>query len=179
MRRQKSGCLHASTLRRLCASAVTFLCIWGPAAADPLIRIAVVNFEEVSMAYLAFQKNLQDNDAKRDRILNSVAAENEEIRKMEESLKLQRDPVRLSTQQALIAQRRVELQTFYYQSMNILEKEREELIANARKTIYNAIKQIAIQDGFSLVFSENEILYAAEDYVDMTESVIRKLNDRK
>lgn len=155
-------------------AAMALVALAGSAAADPLIRIAVVNFEEVSMSYTAFQRNLQENDTKRDRILNSVATENEEIRKMEAG-----DAARQSTQQALIAQRRVELQTFYYQSMNILEKEREELIANARKTIYNAIKQIAIQDGFSLVFSENEILYAAEDYVDMTDSVIRRLNDRK
>ncbi|MBI4178056.1 OmpH family outer membrane protein [bacterium] len=150
-----------------------------PAFAEALIRIAVVNFEEVSMSYQTFQTRLKDNDTKKDRVVESVTKENEEIRRMEKDLSSEHDSVRVQRLQSIIAQRKVELQTFYYQSMNVLDKERETLISEARKSIYNAIRDIAIQKGFSLVFSENEILYASEDYVDMTADVVQKLNQPK
>lgn len=148
---------------------------WGEA----LIRIAVVNFEEVSMSYESFQARLKDNDDRKDRVVESVTKANEEIRRMEKELSSENDPVRIQRLQAIIAQRKVELQTSYYQSMNVLDKERENLITEARRAIYNTIRDIAIQKGFSLVFSENEILYASEDYVDMTAAVIQKLNQPK
>lgn len=141
-----------------------------------LIRIAVVNFEEVSMSYDPFQVRLKENDDKKDRVVESVTKANEEIRKMEKELAAENDSVRIQRLQAIVAQRKVELQTSYYQSMSVLDRERESLISEARKAIYNAIRDIAIQKGFSLVFSENEILYASEDYVDMTSAVIQKLN---
>ncbi len=149
------------------------------ACAEVLIRIAVVNFEEVSMSYQAFQQKLKENDDKKDRVVESVTKANEDIRRMEKEQSSENDPVRVQRLQAIIAQRKVELQTSYYQSMTVLEKERENLISEARKAIYSAIREIAIQKGFSLVFSENEILYASEDYVDMTDAVIQKLNQPK
>lgn len=160
-------------------------CFWlgvfslSPAWGEALIRIAVVNFEEVSMSYEAFQTRLKDNDARKDRVVESVTKANEEIRRMEKELSAEVDGVRIQRLQSIIAQRKVELQTSYYQSMNVLDKEREQLISEARKSIYNAIRDIAIQKGFSLVFSENEILYASEDYVDMTDAVIQRLNQPK
>ena len=147
-------------------------------AAD-LIRIAVVNFEEVSMSYDAFQTKLKENEEKKDRVVESVTKANEDIRKMEKELQAENDSVRIQRMQAIVAQRKVELQTSYYQSMSVLDREKESLISEGRKAIYNAIRDIAIQKGFSLVFSENEILYASEDYVDMTDAVIQKLNQTK
>ncbi|OGH59571.1 MAG: hypothetical protein A3G34_04035 [Candidatus Lindowbacteria bacterium RIFCSPLOWO2_12_FULL_62_27] len=159
------------------------LCLAGlpavSASAEALIRIAVVNFEEVSMSYDAFQEKLKKNDAEKDRVVQNVTKANEDIRRMEKELASENDPVRVQRMQAILAQQKVELQTSYYQSMNVLDKERETLISDARKSIYNAIRDIAIQKGFSLVFSENEILYASEDYVDMTSAVIEKLNKPK
>ena len=150
-----------------------------PGWAEPLIRIAVVNFEEVSMSFTGFQTRLKENDDKKDRVVESVTRANEEIRRMEKEMATENDPLRIQRLQAIIAQRKVELQTSYYQSMNVLDRDRENLIADSRKSIYGAIRDIAIQRGFSLVFSENEILYASEDYVDMTDAVIQKLNQPK
>ena len=131
------------------------------------------------MSYEPFQARLKDNDDRKDRVVESVTKANEDIRRMEKELQSENDPVRAQRLQAIVAQRKVELQTSYYQSMNVLDKEREALITEARRAIYNAIRDIAIQKGFSLVFSENEILYASEDYVDMTAAVIQKLNQPK
>ncbi len=149
------------------------------ASAENLIRIAVVNFEEVSMSFDAFQSKLKDNDQKKDRVVESVTKANEEIRRMEKELSAEADPVRVQRLQAVIAQRKVELQTSYYQSMNVLDKERETIISESRKAIYDAIRDMAIQKGFSLVFSENEILYASENYVDLTDAVVQRLNQPK
>lgn len=149
-----------------------------PAWGEALIRIAVVNFEEVSMSYETFQSKLKKNDEEKDRVVENVTKANEEIRRMEKELSGEHDPMRVQRLQAIVAQQKVELQTSYYQSMNVLDKERENLISEARRAIYNAIRDIAIQKGFSLVFSENEILYASEDYVDMTDAVVQKLNNR-
>lgn len=148
---------------------------WGEA----LIRIAVVNFEEVSMSYESFQEMLKKNDEEKDHVMVNVAKANEEIKRMERDLSNEHDPVRVQRIQAIVAQQKVELQTSYYQSMKVLDSARENLISEARKAIYNAIREIATQKGFSLVFSENEILYASEEYVDMTDAVIQKLNRPK
>ena len=60
-----------------------FLSFPAGSSAEALIRIAVVNFEEVSMSYVAFQARLKENDEKKDRVVESVTKANEEIRRME------------------------------------------------------------------------------------------------
>ncbi len=150
-----------------------------PVFGEALIRIAVVNFEEVSMSYQSFQDMLKKNDQEKDHVMVQVAKANEEIKRMERDLAAEHDPVRVQRIQAMVATQKVELQTSYYQSMKVLDNQRENVISEARKAIYNAIREIATQKGFSLVFSENEILYASEEYVDMTDAVVQKLNRPK
>jgi Skp family chaperone for outer membrane proteins len=73
--------------------------------------------------------------------------------------------------------RKNDLNSFYKEANELLQKREEELLENTKKEILDVIKSIAVHQGISLVFSKEQVLYAQDAYTNITEEVIKKLNE--
>ncbi len=129
---------------------------WAP----PLIKMGVVNWEQVVMQYNRYQQALAELQQRRKRVLNFI---DEEYREIPRS---QRNP----------DTRNQELESMYEDTLKQIKERRERTIKEFHRNIYRAIEEEAIEQGYSLILSENEVLYASEEYTDLTHSVIERLN---
>lgn len=133
---------------------------WAP----PLIKIGVVNWEQVILQYEAYQKELKELQEKRKRILQFIEKEYGKANK--DKLKRQGQPSSMNK----------ELQSLYQDTLKQHKQRRRQTIENYHQKIKQAIRQEAVEQGYSLILSENEVLYAAEGYTDLTNGVIKRLN---
>lgn len=133
---------------------------WAP----PLIKMGVVNWEQTIMEYRSFQDELKELQGRREKILKFIQDEYGDLNKR----KGQSSDNKKNLDN--------EMQSVYEDYLKQHEESRRETIEKHHKKIMNAIRQEAIEQGFSLVLSENEILYAANQYTDLTNDVIERLN---
>lgn len=129
---------------------------WAP----PLIKMGVVNWEQVVMQYGRYQQALTELQQRRKRVLEFIDREYREIGRIQD---------RADT-------RNQELESMYEDTLKQIKERRERTIKKFHRNIYRAIEQEAIEQGYSLILSENEVLYASEEYTDLTHSVIERLN---
>ena len=148
----------------------------GQSAAPPLIKISVVDWEKVTLNFEWLQQSYVKIRNRKKDMLAMIENENRDIKRMESDLENIIDAQRYRRQQQLIKRRKSELQNFYVEAMSFIEKQEEKLLRDARVKIIDVIERLAIREGISLVFSKNEILYAAEGYADLTTEVIKELN---
>lgn|GEM_PF-4516429 len=125
----------------------------SPGWAPQMIRVGVVNWEQVVANYEEFQQDITELESQRQRLLEMIESAGE-------------DPA-----EADDADRQV-----YVEALAQLDSRRENLIRSAHNRIYSVIEDVAITNGYSLVLSENEVLYASEVYTDLTTSVVEQLN---
>lgn len=133
---------------------------WAP----PLIKIGVVNWEQTVMRYEALQSELEELQRRRERILTFIEEEYGKLkrRQIEGQEGRPRDP---------------ELKKLYEDAFQQVQKQRQDTIKKYQRRIREAIRQEAIEQGYSLILSENEVLYAADSYTDLTRAVIERLNE--
>jgi Skp family chaperone for outer membrane proteins len=133
---------------------------WAP----ELIRIGVVNWEQTISQYKDYQNELKELQSKRKRILNLIEKEYENV--PQDQLK----------QSEGTASGGAEMQKLYQNTLEQHKQRRKRVIEEYHKKIMSAIRDEAIEQGYSLILSENEVLYAAEGYTDLTNGVIERLN---
>jgi len=144
------------------------------------VKLAVVDWTEITMNYKWFQDQFIKLADKRKNISDMVEKENIEITALENELKriVIQDDYR--SKQAEITKRKSELDAFNREALDLLTKKEEQLLVESKKRIMDAIADIAVRDGIGLVFSKEQVLYAAESYYsNMTAKVIRKLNEEQ
>lgn len=134
---------------------------WAP----PLIKIGVVNWEQVILQYDEFQSELEELQKKRKRILRFIEKEYGKVNK--DKLQNQSNPSSMNQ----------EMQSLYKDTLKQHKQRRRRTIENYHQRITEAIRQEAVEQGYSLILSENEVLYAAEGYTDLTNGVIKRLNE--
>ena len=134
---------------------------WAP----PLIKIGVVNWEQIILQYENYQQELKDLQQKRKRILQFIEEEYGDVDR--EKLEGQSSPSSMNN----------ELQSLYQDTLKQHKQRRRRAIENYHQRIKDAIRQEAVEQGYSLILSENEVLYAAEGYTDLTNGVINRLNE--
>lgn len=144
---------------------VTFLLTPAVTWAPPLIKIGVVNWEQVILQYEDFQNKLNNLQSKRKRILRFIEKEYGEIKG--ESVKKGQKPASMDQ----------ELQKLYEDTLEQHKQRRKQTVEKYHRRIREAIREEAIEQGYSLILSENEVLYAAEGYTDLTNGVINRLNE--
>ena len=132
---------------------------WSP----ELIRIGVVNWEQVILQYEGYQNELEELQSKRTKILRMIEEQygNVDRNKLEKSGSVSGDR---------------EMQQLYQETLKQHEQRRQKAIEEYHRKIKAAIREEAIEQGYSLILSENEVLYAAEGYTDLTNGVIERLN---
>lgn len=128
---------------------------WAP----ELIRIGVVNWEQTIAQYKEYQNELSELQSKRKRILNLIENEYGDV---------QQDQLKQSSDG--------EMQQLYENTLQQHKQRRKRVIEEFHNKIMSAIREEAIEQGYSLILSENEVLYAAEGYTDLTNGVIERLN---
>jgi len=140
-----------------------FLTIPGPGWAPPLIKVGVVNWEQVVMEFDQFQTELKELQRRRMRILEYIQQESEGEVPAPEDIESGEnlDP---------------EMQQIYQDTLTQIQDRRRSLQEEFHQKIQAAIREEAISRGFSLVLSENEVLYASEEYTDLTNGVIERLD---
>lgn len=163
--------MHRSTLRAALLGVtlgllvlVTSLLAPRPTWAPPLIKIGVVNWEETVSRYRALQTELEELKHRRERILEFIEKEYGELQREKIERKEGEPP------------RDPELKELYDDAFQQVRTQRENTIKRYHRNVLEAIRQEAIEQGFSLILSENEVLYAAESYTDLTNDVIDRLN---
>ena len=158
-----------SSLYGLVVGTVLFtllLTIAGPGWAPPLIKMGVVNWEQVVMQFDQFQKEQKELQRRRMKILQYI---------QEESKGKVPNPEDIESGENLDP----EMQKIYQDTLKQIEDRRRSLQEEFHQKINAAIRDEAIARGFSLVLSENEVLYASEEYTDLTNGVIERLNKEK
>lgn len=134
---------------------------WAP----PLIKIGVVNWEQVILQYDQYQNELKELQDKRKRILQFIENEYGDV---------DRDKLKGGSRPSSMDQ---DLQSLYEDTLKQHKENRRRTIENYHQRIKDAIRQEAVEQGYSLILSENEVLYAAEGYTDLTNGVINRLNN--
>jgi len=137
----------------------------GTSWAPPLIRIGVVNWEETVMRYRDFQSDLEELERRRTRILRFIEEEYGELQREKIERKDGAPP------------RDPELKKLYEDAFAQVRNQRQNAIKRHHQRILRAIRREAVEQGYSLILSENEVLYAAESYTDLTGDVIARLNE--
>lgn len=125
---------------------------WAP----PMIKMGVVNWERVVAEYEEFQRNIAEVEQRRETMIQFIE---EQYGELEESKQLD-----------------AEIDEMYRETLLEIKKRREKVVQKAHRDIFAAIEEEAISRGYSLILSENEVLYASEDYTDMTGYVLKRLN---
>ncbi len=136
---------------------------WAP----PLIRIGVVNWQQVILQYEDYQKELKSLESKRKEILRYIEKEHGKLNRNKTPGRS-----RKSTSDS-------EVGGLYQDALKQYKQRRQRTIKEYRQNVTRAIREEAIEQGYSLILSENEVLYAAEGYTDLTSSVIKRLNSEK
>ncbi len=132
----------------------------SPGWAPQMIRVAVVNWEQVVANYEQFQQEISELESQRERLLEMIEGSGDDPGDMP-----------AADGETSGADRQV-----YVEALAQIDSRRENLIRSAHDRIYSVIEDVAITNGYSLVLSENEVLYASEVYTDLTVSVIEQLN---
>ncbi|HPG32143.1 MAG TPA: OmpH family outer membrane protein [bacterium] len=140
--------------------------------------MAVVDWTEISANYNWFQEQFNRLAEKRKTIMDMVEKENKEIAVMEEEARKLILTDDTNSKQNEINKRKTEAEGFYKEANDLLVKKEEQLIMESKRRIMEAVKDIAVRDGIGVVFTKEQVLYAAESYyANMTERVLRKLNE--
>ncbi len=136
------------------------------------LKIAIVDWSDISGNYVWFQEQYDKINDKRQAITAMAVAEEKEIKLLEESNR-SRD---LSID-AEIKKRRSELTAFMNDSKILLNKKEEQLFMESKTRIMTAIKEVAALDNISLILSKEQALYFSETtIINLTDKVLRKLN---
>jgi len=136
------------------------------------LKIAIVDWSDISGNYVWFQEQYDKINDKRQAITAMAVAEEKEIKLLEESNR-SRD---LSID-AEIKKRRRELTAFMNDSKILLNKKEEQLFMESKTRIMTAIKEVAALDNISLILSKEQALYFSETtIINLTDKVLRKLN---
>ncbi|MFP4687023.1 MAG: hypothetical protein ACLFN5_02820 [bacterium] len=138
--------------------AVGVLLMPGVSWAPPLIKMGVVNWERVVGNYEDFQRNIAEAEHRRETMIQFIEEQYGELGDAEELDE--------------------EMDEMYRETLLEIEERRERIVREAHREIFNVIEEEAINQGFSLILSENEVLYASEDYTDITRDVLRRLNGK-
>jgi len=127
---------------------------WAP----PLIRMGVVNWGQVVMNFDNFQRGLAELEQRRDRLRDYIEQQYGAlgVDELEDIDK--------------------EVEEIYGEALKQLNESRRRKINEYHQQIYSAIEAEAIAGGYSLILSENEVLYASAEYTDLTSDVINRLN---
>jgi Skp family chaperone for outer membrane proteins len=131
-----------------------------------LIRMGVVNWEQVVMEYENYQSELKELQRRRMRVLEYIKGQGEDVD--EEALREGNE-----------AQLNEEMQKIYQDTLKQIDQRRTKIQKQYQQRIYSAIRQEAIEQGYSLVLSENEVLYASQEYTDLTHDVLERLNQNE
>ncbi len=152
--------------------------ICGAEIQPSMVRIAVVDWTEITANYNWFQEQFNKLADKRKTIMDMVEKENKEVSVIEEEIGKTVLSEDVKTKQNDITKRKNELESFYKEANELLVKKEEQLFMESKRRIMEAVKEIAVRDGIGIVFSKEQVLYAAESYyANMTERVLRKLNE--
>lgn len=130
---------------------------------EQLIRMGVVNWEQVVAQYDEYQSEIKELQRRRMRVLEYIKGENKNVDQeaLQKGQKQELDP---------------EMRKIYEDTLKQIDDRREQLQKKYQQRIYDAIRNEAIEQGYSLILSENEVLYASQEYTDLTNDVLERLN---
>lgn len=144
--------------------------------APPFIKLAVVDWTRIVGNYNAFQKEVEKLNQKKQGLIDEIEKRNKQIETLEYEIKNSTNRSEIEQKKALISQIRLENQTIFSQLLDSLDKEKQKLFDESRNKIMEAIANVSVTEGISLVFERNQVLYVSEDYADITDLVIEELN---
>lgn len=131
---------------------------------EQLIRMGVVNWEQVVTNYSEYQSEIEELQQRRMRVLEYIKGQGKDVD--EQALK-----------QGNEEELNAEMRKIYQDTLKQINQRRSKLQKEYQQKIYEAIRNEAIKQGYSLVLSENEVLYASQEYTDLTHDVLTRLNE--
>ncbi|MBM3216357.1 OmpH family outer membrane protein [Candidatus Poribacteria bacterium] len=146
------------------------------------MRVAVVDTQRVFDQYTRTQtanKTLEDAVK---RLEDQGKSMNAEIARMEEQLTKQRlfidDASKIQQMERDIAQKRSELRQFVTTGEDALREKQDELAQPILEEIRTTIQSFGKENGYSLVIEKQLIALYHEPDMDVTEALVKLLNDR-
>ncbi|MFB6355088.1 MAG: OmpH family outer membrane protein [bacterium] len=134
---------------------------WAP----PLIKMGVVNWEEIILQYEDYQQELKKLQQRRVKMMEFLRGQYDNVK----GKKLKgKNPKNMSN----------EMRQIYRDTLKQIDDRQRKTREKYNRKIRRAIRQEAIKQGYSLILSENSVLYASEQYTDLTHSVIKRLNSK-
>ncbi|MCM8811472.1 MAG: OmpH family outer membrane protein [Candidatus Omnitrophica bacterium] len=141
--------------------------------------VGKVGIVRLSKVFDEYEQTKSSESALED-ISNAKQSERErmviEIRNMRDELLLLNQQGRAEKQKE-IEEKMKSLALFERQAKEELQKKREESLRLIFEQIEGVVTEYARQNGFQMILSDRAVLYG-EDYLDVTEDVIRVLNSR-
>lgn len=136
-----------------------------------LIRLAVVSLRDVAQKSNAGQnieKQIADiNNKSKEDLLELESS----IKKMDSNIKTDSDERKVQDLQVILydmtKEKRYQIREAYRTAVETLEKE-----------IYRVVKEIADEKGYHLIALSDGVVYNSQECPDITEEVIKRLNDR-
>lgn len=125
---------------------------WAP---QGLIRVGVVDWEQVLVEYDDFQQAMSELEQREQNLTRNPS----------ENFSAESDTAPENLEQI---EQELEKQ---------LQDQHREVVRNHQDQVLEAIEQEAIRQGYSLVLSEQDVLYASDQYTDLTPQVIKRLNE--
>lgn len=150
------------------------------AAAQNNLKLAVVDTQNVFENYTKAQEANEILKTAEERLRTQLNGIQEEIGTMEERLTKQKlflEAAETETLQADIRIKRQELQRELEIGQESLIAKREELLAPLTQEIEALLKQMGESEGYSFIFEKRLVTLYVDPKYDLTERVVKRLND--
>ena len=150
------------------------------AAAQNTLKLAVVDTQNVFENYTKAQEANEILKTAEERLRTQLNGIQEEIGTMEERLTKQKlflEAAETETLQADIRIKRQELQRELEIGQESLIAKREELLAPLTQEIEALLKQMGESEGYSFIFEKRLVTLYVDPKYDLTERVVKRLND--
>lgn len=147
-------------------------------AAPTVLKIAIVDVREVTRRSAMTRDIARQIDAERKRLRDEIQKEEEGLRKTDEELKRQKvllSPAAFEEERKKFENRVREMQRKVQESNIQLGRMRSRGERDFEIQLSKALVELANQNGYTLILRKREIMIAAETY-DITKDVVEKVN---
>jgi outer membrane protein len=158
---------------------ITLGLLWGKVNADVYVKVGYVDIPRILEGYKETQKATR-------MFGEGMRAKKEEIKEREKEIaELQRafreQKIILSDREKRRREKEIdgkikELEKFTKRVKEEFSVKERELAREIMREIYEVIKIVGIEGGYSLILEKRELLYGAED-LDLTEEILKRLNE--
>ena len=167
-------------MKRIILSAVMFIAFMMTANAQ---HFALVDMEYILKQIPAYEQANQQLETLSKQYQDKIEAQNAEAKKLYESYQKEAatltDTQKTEREEAIVAKEKAtaELRKTYFGPDGEIMKKRQELISPIQDAIYNAIKEVATQQGYDVVFdrASSQNMIFASPRIDISNEILSKL----